>query len=101
MKRTRLAFFPLNAIVLTLILLAMGLNSGTTVVAATTPLYGLDWPGNGAVRRMLYWHNPFPIYDATDVFKVIPRKKTTGPLVTTRRFSGAMTADSTGKAAAR
>src|SRR6266850_307509 len=79
MKRMRLAFFLLNAIVLTLILLAMGLNSGTTVVAATTPLYGLDWPGNGAVRRMLYWHNPFPIYDATYVFKVFPRKKTTGP----------------------
>ncbi|PYS20039.1 MAG: hypothetical protein DMG11_30690, partial [Acidobacteria bacterium] len=79
MKRARLAFFLPNAIVLTLILLAMGLNSGTTVVAATTPLYGLEWPGNGAVRRMLYWHNPFPIYDATYVFKVFPRKKTTGP----------------------
>lgn len=25
---------------------------------------------------MLYWHNPFPIYDATYVFKVYPRKKT-------------------------
>jgi len=24
---------------------------------------------------MLYWHNPFPIYDATYVFKVYPRKK--------------------------
>src|ERR1700704_4883417 len=75
MKRTRLAFFLLNAIVLALILLAMGLNSGTTVVAATTPLYGLEWPGDGSVRRMLYWHNPFPIYDATYVFKVFPRKK--------------------------
>lgn len=38
--------------------------------------YGLEWPGSGAVRRMLYWHNPFPIYDATYVFKVYPRKKT-------------------------
>lgn len=27
------------------------------------------------MRRMLYWHNPFPIYDATYVFKVYPRKK--------------------------
>src|SRR2546426_10039207 len=79
MKRTRLAFFLLNAIVLALILLAMGLNSGTTVVAATTPLYGLEWPGDGAIRRMLYWHNPFPIYDATYVFKVFPRTRTTGP----------------------
>jgi hypothetical protein len=25
---------------------------------------------------MLFWHNPFPIYDATYVFKVFPRKKT-------------------------
>jgi hypothetical protein len=25
---------------------------------------------------MLYWHNPFPIYDATYIFKVYPRKKT-------------------------
>jgi len=24
---------------------------------------------------MLFWHNPFPIYDATYVFKVFPRKK--------------------------
>jgi hypothetical protein len=40
--------------------------------------YGLEWPGDGAVRRMLYWHNPFPIYDATYVFKVYPRKKTSG-----------------------
>ncbi len=38
--------------------------------------YGLEWPGNGAVRRMLYWHNPFPIYDATYIFRVFPRKKT-------------------------
>ena len=25
---------------------------------------------------MLYWHNPFPIYDATYIFKVYPREKT-------------------------
>jgi Bacterial Ig-like domain len=42
---------------------------------ATANSYGLEWPGNGAVRRMLYWLNPFPIYDATYVFKVFPRKK--------------------------
>src|SRR6185503_11600069 len=29
-----------------------------------------------AARRMLYWHDPFPIYDATYIFKVYPRKKT-------------------------
>ena len=45
---------------------------------AQSTQYGLEWPGNGAVRRMLYWHNPFPIYDATYVFKVYPRAKTTG-----------------------
>ena len=36
---------------------------------------GLEWPGDGAVRRMLFWHDPFPIYDATYVFRVFPRKK--------------------------
>jgi len=28
---------------------------------------------------MLYWHNPFPIYDATYVFRVYPRKKPVPP----------------------
>jgi len=37
--------------------------------------YGLEWPGDGAVRRMLYWSNPFPIYPATYIFKVYPRLK--------------------------
>jgi hypothetical protein len=41
-------------------------------------VYGLEWPGDGAVRRMLYWHNPFSIYDATYIFRVFPRKKTSG-----------------------
>lgn len=36
---------------------------------------GLEWDGEGTQRRMLYWHNPFPIYDATYVFKVYPRRK--------------------------
>ena len=48
------------------------------VPTATAQSYGLEWPGDGAVRRMLYWHNPFPIYDATYIFKVYPRKKTSG-----------------------
>ncbi len=38
----------------------------------------LEWPGTGNLRRMLYWHNPFPIYDATYIFKVYPRKKIVG-----------------------
>jgi hypothetical protein len=28
---------------------------------------------------MLYWHNPFPIYPATYIFRVFPRKKTVPP----------------------
>ncbi len=49
-----------------------------TTTSASAQTTGLDWPGDGSVRRMLYWHNPFPIYDATYIFKVYPRKKTTG-----------------------
>src|SRR5262245_48076964 len=54
-------------------------DAATTSDGAASTEYGLEWPGNGASRRMLYWHNPFPIYDATYVFKVYPRKKTSGP----------------------
>jgi hypothetical protein len=43
--------------------------------AQTSEQFGLEWPGNGAVRRMLYWADPFPIYDATYVFRVYPRSK--------------------------
>jgi hypothetical protein len=50
--------------------------SATVTVTATSTNFGLDFPGDGAVRRMLFWHNPFPIYDATYVFRVFPRKKT-------------------------
>jgi len=50
----------------------------TPVPAGSTASYGLEWPGDGSVQRMLYWHNPFPIYDATYIFKVYPRKKTSG-----------------------
>ena len=53
-------------------------RSATVTVGTGNTIYGLEFPGNGAVRRMLYWHNPFPIYDATYIFKVYPRKKTTG-----------------------
>jgi len=52
--------------------------------AGTGASYGLEWPGDGAVRRMLYWHNPFPIYDATYIFKVYPRKKTVSSIDTTK-----------------
>jgi len=40
-------------------------------------VFGLQWPGNGDQRRMLYWDNPFPIYDATYVFRVLPFLKDT------------------------
>jgi hypothetical protein len=60
--------------------LLAALGTLLSVIAASTPAladeFGLEWPGNGATRRMLYWHNPFPIYDATYVFRVYPRKKT-------------------------
>src|SRR6266404_5286648 len=52
--------------------------AGATAPQTSSTSYGLEWPGNGAVRRMLYWSNPFPIYDATYIFKVYPRKKTSG-----------------------
>ena len=53
-------------------------QSVTVTVAAEGAIFGLEFPGDGAVRRMLYWHNPFPIYDATYIFKVYPRQKTSG-----------------------
>ncbi|HYR89654.1 MAG TPA: fibronectin type III domain-containing protein [Terriglobia bacterium] len=65
--------FLVPVLVLVLVLIV----SATPQVSSSS--YGLEWPGDGAVRRMLYWHNPFPIYDATYIFKVYPRKKTTGP----------------------
>jgi hypothetical protein len=43
--------------------------------SAQSQQFGLEWPGNGSVRRMLYWSNPFPIYPATYIFRVFPRKK--------------------------
>jgi len=49
--------------------------SATTQAGGSSGAYGLEWPGNGSVRRMLYWSNPFPIYDATYIFKVYPRAK--------------------------
>lgn len=41
-------------------------------------IYGLEWTGEGPHRRMLYWDNPFPIYDATYIFRVLPHEKTSG-----------------------
>jgi hypothetical protein len=34
--------------------------SVTVTVAATGVNFGLEWPGDGAVRRMLFWHNDVP-----------------------------------------
>ena len=51
------------------------LFAGTHTTQAAAASFGLEWPGDGAVRRMLYWSNPFPIYPATYVFRVYPRKK--------------------------
>jgi hypothetical protein len=66
--------------------LAGNLSSYSNAVDATTPAaspagteYGLEWTGEGSVRRMLRWHNPFPIYDATYIFRVYPRKKPVPP----------------------
>src|SRR5262249_48671437 len=55
---------------------AVLLATSEAFTVASSVSYGLEWPGDGSVRRMLYWHNPFPIYDATYIFKVYPRKKT-------------------------
>lgn len=52
--------------------------ASTTTSATGSSIYGLEWPGDGSVRRMLFWHDPFPIYDATYIFRVYPRKKTSG-----------------------
>jgi Fibronectin type III domain len=50
-------------------------GASATTQGSSSVSYGLEWPGDGSVRRMLYWHNPFPIYDATYIFRVYPRKK--------------------------
>jgi hypothetical protein len=61
-------------------LVVLVLGPASAASAATS--YGLDWPGTGAIRRMLYWANPhtngLPIYDATYIFRVYPRKKQCG-----------------------
>jgi len=83
-KRVRVGFlFQVRFLIclFTVLLLSsshVGDVSAAARPATSTTSYGLEWPGDGAVRRMLYWHNPFPIYDATYIFKVYPRKKTTG-----------------------
>jgi len=43
--------------------------------SARSQSFGLEWPGDGSVRRMLYWSSPPPIYPMTYVFRVFPRKK--------------------------
>ena len=45
-------------------------NAAVTVgvTASGSGQYGLEWPGTGTVRRMLYWSNPLPMYDATYIF---------------------------------
>lgn len=60
-------------------LLSCGEDSSDVRPPSATETSGLDWPGDGTVPRMLYWHNPFPIYNATYIFKVYPRKKTVPP----------------------
>src|SRR5678815_405143 len=42
---------------------------------------GLEWSGNAstAFERRIVFTSPFPIYPATYVFSVFPRKKDTGP----------------------
>src|SRR3989475_546704 len=86
MKRTLASSSLLTTILFSLTVVALSLHgvrliaAGTAVAASSSPSYGLEWSGDGSVRRMLYWHNPFPIYDATYVFKVYPRKKTSGAI---------------------
>ena len=36
---------------------------------------GLDWDGTAPARRMLYWHSPLSMYDATYLFKVYQRNQ--------------------------
>jgi hypothetical protein len=53
----------------------MTLHSHQWAMVPSSPQYGLEWPGTGATRRMLYWHSPPAIYDMTYIFKVYPRAK--------------------------
>jgi len=63
--------------------LALGLCAASLtraeLEATSATSYGLEWPGTGSTRRMLYWTNPqsngLPIYPATYIFRVYPRKK--------------------------
>src|SRR5258705_9544850 len=65
-----LGFWAASALALIIAVGASGRSS-----SAQSQQFGLEWPGNGSVRRMLYWSNPFPIYPATYIFRVFPRKK--------------------------
>jgi hypothetical protein len=61
-----------NSSVLLAVCVLLAVLDVRTVWAA---MCGLEWPGDGSIRRMLYWSNPLPMYDATYIFKVYPRKK--------------------------
>jgi hypothetical protein len=78
MMRTGVLRYALGGAALALVVLALVPRARAEREAATATSYGLEWPGTGSVRRMLYWSNPFPIYDATYIFKVYPRSKTSG-----------------------
>lgn len=41
-------------------------------------IYGLDWSGAGASRKMMYWSSPPAAYDMTYLFKVYQRNQVTG-----------------------
>src|SRR5262245_1084477 len=60
---------------LTVVIVLLAVVGVWRPISAQSQSFGLEWPGNGAVRRMLYWSNPPPIYPWTYVFKAFPRKK--------------------------
>jgi len=60
-----------------ILLISLWLDLTVRVGNAATN-YGLEWPGDGAVRRMLYWSSPFSMYPATYLFKVYQRNQVSG-----------------------
>lgn len=65
-----------------------GGSASSSVVVSIAPasgaMSGLEWSGNESTnyRRMLYWANPFAMYPATYVFKVLPKGPKKGPNAT-------------------
>jgi hypothetical protein len=53
---------------------------GPPAVPAPVPVTGLEWDGNEETntQRVLRWLSPFPIYDATYIFRVYPKGPKTG-----------------------